>query len=103
MAGISSNIPDYLPQLVDELIKEGATHSSTLFRKYWTSLPAERRDAPCPFCFSKGIDAPLVIRGRGALRDHLQCTHCERFYVVLEPGQLHGNSRGGTERTGTTG
>jgi hypothetical protein len=93
MSGAASAVPDYLPQLIYRLIKEGAPHSAILrFRAYWRSLPPQRRDAPCPFCFDRGIDAPLVAIGRRWLRDHLQCAGCKRTFDFLDPAKTRSDA-----------
>jgi len=52
------------------------------FRKFCRSLPAHRREAPCPFCFGKGIDAPLVEMSAAGGFDQLRCAACKRVFAL---------------------
>lgn len=91
MPGTNSNMSDYLPQIVQALTMEGVPEPAISdYRKYWHLLPAERRDAPCPYCFREGVDARLLMLGRGALRDRLQCSRCKRTLEFLDPGAPRG-------------
>ncbi len=96
--------PDYLPQLIDEIIKAGAPPAAISdYQNYWRTLPAARRGPPCPICFGKGVDAPLVTLARGAVQDHLQCAGCKRVFELTDPGQLHGSLHRAEKMTGTRG
>lgn len=76
-------VRDYLPQLEDELSRAGvAERVIDRFRTFWGALPPHREQAPCPFCFSKGIDAPLVELNAEAGIDQVRCAACKRIFVL---------------------
>ena len=83
MMQIKSRVPDYLPQLTGLLLKSGAGEPAIArFHTYWNSLPPQRHDAPCPFCFDKGVDSPLVELNTGSGIDQLRCAACKRIFVL---------------------
>ena len=83
MMSIKPRVPAYLPQLTGLLIKAGAGQAAIArFHAYWNALPPQRHDAPCPFCFGKDVDAPLVELNAGAGIDQLRCPACKHIFVL---------------------
>jgi hypothetical protein len=86
MAESASGIPNYLPQFVEALRKEGAPQETMdRFAQYWNALPADPTRMPCPFCFAAGYNGQLMAQEERSGTQYVRCKVCRKEIVVRQP------------------
>ena len=85
MADEQSGIPNYLPQFVEALRKDGAPQDTLdRFTAYWNALPADPTRMPCPFCFAAGYNGQLVTLPERSGTQYARCKICKKEIVVAQ-------------------
>ena len=85
MADEKPGVPDFLPQFLEALRKDGASRETMeQFAQYWRALPPDPTRMPCPFCFASGYNGQLLSSSEKGGSQTVHCRICTKEIVVRQ-------------------
>lgn len=78
-----ANTPDFLAQFAEAMRRRAiARNDIERYSQYWTGLPPETKNLPCPFCFVQGKAGALIDLLPDVGRQIFMCKTCASEIIV---------------------